>query len=346
MKPLKKSILLLGLILLTLNVIGLKMPRDSRENPGTASVPFIQTQKDTFNFHFDLHLPSFGLVCHITHDFVTVIDLNDNQVVDTIHAGEGTDWVAGFDKTSTGYITDFKSNDVAVINSNDPHRYSVIPVGEHPVCIRLTLDGKTALISHQSQDGLWFMDTKTREITAKIPEGTGMLYFLKNQNKFYQPAIFSPFIHIIDPVKQEITRSVWVGGRPMGLAFTPDGKYAYIPNYDLKEVQIFDTGIDSVVKVIPGIGNPRGIAITPDGKYALVTNVTSNTLTVIGIDSNAVAKVIPVDRMPTDVAVTEDGKYAYVTNQGSGSISVISLGKLEVVAHIEVPSDPITIFIP
>lgn len=343
MKPLRNSVLLTGCVVFALSVLFLRpVPqRPVQTNGATGS----NAPQESAAPNLSMPASPFAIVCHITHNFMTVVDTKDNRVIDTIQADNGDDWITIDNSTHKAYVANFNSNDLSVINTRDTRECKQIPAGMHPVCVRLTPDGRTALISHQSQDGLWFMNSKDYKVTTKIIEGTGFIYYLKTQKLFYQPAIFSPFIHIINPVKQSIVKSVWVGGRPMSLAFTPDGKYAYIPNYDLKEVQVFDTRIDTVVKVIHDIPDPRGIAITPDGKYALVTNVTSGTVTVIGIDSNAVVKVIPVDKMPTDVKVTANGKYAYVSNQGASSVSVISLAKLEVVGHIEVADNPITIFL-
>ena len=343
MKPLKHPVLLLGTILFVSTALFLKPTLAAVNQAATDSRP--GEQQSAPASHAGFPATPFAVTCHITHNFVTVIDTRDNHVLDTIQAGMGADWIAFSNSAHKAYVTDFTSNDLSVINTENTNECKQVPAGMHPVCVRLTPDGKTALISHQSQDGLWFMNTEDDKVTAKIIEGTGLLYYSKSQKLYYQPAIFSPFLHIIDPVKQKIVKSVWIGGRPMSLAFTPDGRYAYIPNYDLKEVQIFDTQIDTVVKVIHDIPDPRGIAITPDGKYALVTEVTSSEVTVIGIDSNAVVKEIPVDKMPTDIKVTPDGRYAYVCNQGAASISIINIPKLEVVGHIEVADNPIAIFL-
>jgi YVTN family beta-propeller protein len=340
----KRAILFFSFICLGLSFIVAGAPKGiARGNRGTSGSS-MRNVADSSKFLSGVPLSSVGVVCHISRDFVSLIDLRSNQVLDTIEAGKGPDWAALSPDRKTLYVADFNSNDVSLISMESGRKYSSVPAGLHPSCICPTADGATLLVSHQSQDGLWFMDTKTQKITGRIPEGTGPVYFLRSQDKFYQPAIFRPFIHIINLRGQSMAKSVWVGGRPMAMAFTPDGKRAYIPNYDLAEVQVFDTQLDTIVKAIPD-SDARGVAVTPDGKYALVTNVTSNTLTVIATGSDTIAKVIGLDRMPTDVAVSEDGKYAYVTNQGAGSISVVDVSRLEVVAHIEVADNPISIFI-
>ena len=295
----------------------------------------------------NISIASSGLafVCHASHNFISVIDIKTNKVVDTITAGEGTVWFTLSKDRKTAYAANFQSNNISIIHTDNPKNSEIVAVGKNPMCICLAADEQSALISHQSQDGLWFMNIKTYQVTKKIGEGTGLMQLTKDGRKIYQPAIFRPYVHVINPYKKIISKSIYVGGRPLNIYFTPDGKYAYVTNYDLNEVQIIDTKTDSVVNKLSNIDGPRGIAVSPDGKYVLVTNVILNKVTVIDVKNNFVVKKISVDKMPTDIAITKDGKYAYVTNQGSGSIAVISIDKLEVINNIEVPDNPISIYL-
>lgn len=324
-----KAILKIGLLIIFVGIMGF-----------TFSSLSISSQKNN-----NIASPGLAFICHITHNYVTVIDLETNKVVDTLLAGSGTVWFTLSKDEKTAYVANFQSNTISIIPTKDSKSIEIIPVGNRPTSICLPNNEQIALISHESQDGLWFMNTATHQITKKISEGTGLLRLLKNENKIYQPAIFRPYVHVINPDNQTISKSIYVGGRPLNIDFTPDGKYAYVTNSDLNEVQVIDTKIDSVINKISGIEVPRGIAITPNGKYVLITNVTSNKVTVIEVKNNSVLKKISVDKMPTNIAVTKDGKYAYVTNQGSGSIAIISIDKLEVINNIEVADNPISIYL-
>ena len=326
----KNASLVIGLLIILVGIIGFRFSPISKT---------FSSQKE-----INIYSPGLAFISHITHNFVTVIDLKTNKIVDTIYAEKGTDWFTLSENRKKAYIANFNSNSISIINTHDNNNVN-LKVGTNPVCICLSLDGQTALISHQSQDGLWFMNTTTHQITKKIIEGTGLLHLSKDGRKIYQAAIFQPYVHIINPFKQTIEKSIYVSGRPLNLDFTPNGKYIYVTNSDLNEVQIIDTKTDSVVNKISDIDTTRGIAISPNGKYALVTNVRSNSVTVINIKDNSVVKKISVDRMPTDIAITKDGKSAYITNQGSGSISIISIDKLKVVNNIEVADNPISIYI-
>jgi YVTN family beta-propeller protein len=242
-----------------------------------------------------------------------------------------------------GYIANFNSNDVTVFDRKTGKTLATVPAGEHPSHLCLTGDSKCLLISHQSSDGLWFLDTRTDKIIKKLPEGTGIMCRQDNGKKIYQSQIFIPYVFVIDPETRMIAKKISVGGRPMDLALTPDQRHLYVPNYDLNELEVIDTATDSVVARIPHVGGARGIALTRDGRFAFVTNVVSSTVTVVDLASAEIAKVIPVGAAPTSVAFRADGQYAYVSCQGGASVFVIDAHTQEIVRSIVVDSNPIEV---
>jgi YVTN family beta-propeller protein len=280
-------------------------------------------------------------VSHIVLDYVSVFDPESNQLLGKIKAGNGS---CGVELSSDkGYIANYKSNDVTVFDKKTGKTITSVPAGEHPSHLVRTADFRYLLIGHESNDGLWFLDTRTDQITKKLPDGTGYLCRYEKGKKIYQSQIFAPYVFVIDPKTQTIAKRIDVGGRPLDLAFTPDQKYIYVANFNLNELEKIDTKADSIVARIPDVNNARGIAITLDGKFAFVTNATSSTVTVINLRSSAIVKVIPVGTMPTSIAISKDGKNAYVSCQGNASIFIIDTQKQEIVKSIPVGSNPIAV---
>ena len=287
----------------------------------------------------------YGMVyiSHMTLDIVSVLDPEHNRVVRKIKSGMGACCVELCSRLDHGYVANFTSNDITVFDKKTGKTIATVPAGEHPSQLILTSDARYLLISHQSKDGLWFLDTRTNEVVKKLSEGTGVLCRHEKGSKIYQSQIFTPFVYIINPELQSVEKRINVGGRPLDLAFTPNQRYLYVTNYDLNEVEQIDTECDSVVARIHGVNNARGIAVTPDGKFAYVTNVQLSTLTIIDLASAAVVKTIPVGTMPTSIAMRPDGKYAYVSCQGNASVFVIDTKTQEIVQSIVVDSNPITV---
>lgn len=280
-------------------------------------------------------------VSQATQHFVSVINTRTDSLVGIIHSGYGPCDITFF--KDRGYISNFNSNDITVFNKKNNALIATIPVGSHPTQILITNDGKFALIFHQSNDGLWIITTKDNQVINKIQSITGIPLYNPSNNKIYISAIFTPYVIVMKPEDQSVIKKIAVGGRPLNIALTPDGKFLYVANSILNEVQKINTGTDSIVNTIPNIDTCRGIAITPNGKYAYVTNVVSSKVTIINLQNDKIVKIISVGRMPTTIIMNKYNDCAYVSNQGESSISVIDLKKQEVIKTISVADNPISI---
>lgn len=282
-------------------------------------------------------------VSHASLDYVSVLDPATNRVVRKIKAGKGTVGVELSPQLDHGYVANFNSNDVTVFDAKTGDTIATVSAGEHPSMLLLTADARYLLIAHQSQDGLWFLDTHTNTVVKKLGEGTGYLCRDRLGKKIYQSQIFTPFVFVIDPETQTIQERINVGGRPLDCALTPDQRHLYVANYNLNEVEQIDTRTDSVVGRIQNVSNARGIAVTPDRKYAYVTNVQASTVTVIDLASATVVKAIPVGTMPVSIVMIPDGRHAYVACQGNASVFVIDTKTMNIIDSIVVGSNPITV---
>lgn len=282
-------------------------------------------------------------VCHLTENTVTVFDPNTNELLGNIPCGSGSGWICFSPMLNCGFISNFKSNSITVFDRKTNETFKTIDAGENPTFLLPVKE--YVLISHQSQDGIWVLNTNSYTVTKKLNEGTGPLYLIDKENKIYQPQIFTPYLFIIDPLKFEIKKKIKTGGRPMEMAFIQDRRYGYMVNYDFNEVTKFDTKTDNIVKHISNIYHPRGIESSPEGKFIYVTNVVDGKVIIISTGTDSVTNVIEGFKMPVSIAFTADGKYAYVLNQSASSISVIDTGTYTIVQTFYVASNPISLLI-
>jgi YVTN family beta-propeller protein len=118
-----------------------------------------------------------------------------------------------------------------------------------------------------------------------------------------------------------------VPGDPgFGIAITPDGSTAYVPNSD-ETVSVIDTATNTSDPAddIPVGESPGGIAITPDGATAYVANFEDDDVSVIdtGTNTSDPADDIPVGDGAGAIAISPDGTTVYVANQEDGDVSLI-----------------------
>lgn len=151
-------------------------------------------------------------------------------------------------------------------------------------------------------------------------------------------------VSVIDSHSDQVVGPpVDVGSRPRAIAITPDGKLAYVANFNDDSVSVIDTRTRKTVGAPIGVGvNPRSIAIGPSGQFAYVANQGGGTVSVIETTTNqSVGTPITVGPGPISIAITPDGRFAYVVVNGTKSVSVIDTRTNQVVGFpIPVGLDP------
>jgi outer membrane autotransporter protein len=133
-------------------------------------------------------------------------------------------------------------------------------------------------------------------------------------------------VSVVDTATNSVTSTLalGIGTAPIGLATTPDGRFAYVANSGTNTISVIDLATNKVTTAPISLGlSPFGVATSPDGKSAFITNNGSNTVSVFNNATNAVI-ALPVGNSPVGVAITPNGQFAYVTNRGSNTVSVIN----------------------
>jgi YVTN family beta-propeller protein len=87
---------------------------------------------------------------------------------------------------------------------------------------------------------------------------------------------------------------ITVGSQPVGLAITPNGKYAYVANSGSNTVTRITVATNSASKTITVGSGPRELAVTPDGSTLYVANGGANTVTPVTIATSQVGAPIAV----------------------------------------------------
>ncbi|HEU0006050.1 MAG TPA: glycosyltransferase family 39 protein [Terriglobia bacterium] len=148
-------------------------------------------------------------------------------------------------------------------------------------------------------------------------------------------------VSVVDAEVLTVIRDIPVGKEPFGLAFSPDGRRAFVANAQSREVSVIDTTRHRLIQNIAIPSElPVWVAAAPDGTYIYVTNERSHDVTVIASASNSVVGRIPVGKGPAGIAVSLDSRYAYVANEGSNDVSLVDLQRELVIETIRVGQVP------
>lgn len=141
-------------------------------------------------------------------------------------------------------------------------------------------------------------------------------------------------------------------GAPVEMAFSPDGKTAWVSNYSMYGQNFLPEGKDAclgpegisdsylykidtetleIVDAIEVGAVPKYVAATPDGEKVLVTNWCSMDLSVVDVSKGKTVKTIPLGGdNPRGIEVSPDSKTAYVALMGDGRTVSVDLASGDV----------------
>jgi len=136
-------------------------------------------------------------------------------------------------------------------------------------------------------------------------------------------------------------------GSPVEMAFSPDGRTAWVPNYSMYGTGFGPEGSDQCA---PGDGTdesyvyridvptgeirnvvkvgavPKFVAVTPDGSKLLVSNWCTDDLSVVDTKTNAEVRRVPLGgSYPRGIVVSKDSRTAYVALMGADRIVTVDL---------------------
>ncbi len=185
-----------------------------------------------------------------------------------------------------------------------------------------------------------------------VHSGNG-LFFAQNMMYRHTISVYSRDYSLVKTIKDNInpkdfgidTISGFLMGSPVEAAFSNNGKYAWVSNYNMTGDKFENPGCDGcsannydksflykinteslLVEKIIYVGSvPKYVAVSPDDKYVLTSNWSSGDISVVDVEKNKEVKRIRAGRFPRGIVVDSKSRYAYVTIMGASHILKIDL---------------------
>jgi len=190
------------------------------------------------------------------------------------------------------YVTNYFSDSISILRAADNTEIArvllapdVRPVGTslkyQPLQVALTPDDKFAYVTCFQSDEVRVIDTMTKAIITAVPVGrrpfllavtpNGQFVYVANQQSNDMSVIRVADNQVIQTIKSSSFAN------PHGIAFTPDGRYAYMTNENLSgnynphhpsehggnhgNVVVIDTATNTVIKAIEVEVDPTGVVV-------------------------------------------------------------------------------------
>jgi YVTN family beta-propeller protein len=277
------------------------------------------------------------------------------------------------------FVTNERSGDVTVINSENFTVTATIPVGKRPRGIHVSPDGKTVYVAvsgtpiegppqldakgnpiferkkgkddddddagaDKAADGIAVLDVASRKVTVKLNGGSDPEEFALSADgrQIYISNEDVKTASVINIAAAKVEHIIPVGQEPEGVTTTPDGKQFYITCEAGGDIYVIDAVTFKPVSHFKVNGRPRSVGFLSDGSIGFIPSESSGELNVVDAKSATVLKTIalPTGSRPMRVRISSDDKKLYLSNGRAGTVSVLDTHTYELLNTIKVGTRP------
>ncbi len=238
---------------------------------------------------------------------------------------------------SLGYITNYSSSSVSVVNTTTDAIIATIRVKANPSGTNISPDkSKVYILTYTSID---VINTSTNSVITSIAFSSipKNMCFSQNGQKAYIIFYNSNQLSIVDTKTNSIINNITVGTSPSDLSLNPDGDKLYVTNTNSNDMSVINTSTDVLISTIPLLSNsyPTSFAISPDGTKMYVISSNLNAVSIYGLANGNFLTNIPIASAIQSLVLSPDGDRVYVTNIGAtSSLYVINTVFNNIIAQI------------
>lgn len=246
-------------------------------------------------------------------DGIGIVDAAELKLLRVIPAGPDPEL---FDVTSDGKRLWVSNEDTAEASLVDVEAGKVlrkVPVGKEPEGVGIHPNGKVVYITNEEDNSVSVLDIETGAPVALIATGKRprSVLFTADGARAFISCELTHTVGIIDARTHTHSSELELPGdlvRPMGLAFSPDGRTLYVSGGRGKTVHVVGLpGGDAAPRVqstIADVGiRPWGIGVTRRGDKLYTANGPSGEVSVIDTAKGSVLRRIAVGGSPWGIAI-------------------------------------------
>ena len=306
----------------------------------------------------------FAYVPNTLDDTVSVIDLQNNQVVDTIsvifHAAGPSGGVAVNSDGSRIYVTTY-NNGLVVINGSTNKVIAFIPEGSYPYNIVVHPDDSKVYVGTTGEGSILVIDATTNTPVKDILIGQRVygMTLTPDGSKLYAlttTTATDPFktdIVVISTITNQVIQTFRLidASLESAIAMHPDGSTAYVAMGARNSIAIIDTSTDTLRGFIPISMGVDNLAVHPDGSKIYATSSGNAQLDdqLIIVDATTLTQIASVKipspatfgtSRPEGISIHPDGSKIYIVNANDDDVVVLDANTNSLIGFIPVGHSP------
>jgi YVTN family beta-propeller protein len=254
------------------------------------------------------------------------------------------------------YVANYGSATVTPINTATDKAGGPITVGDQPVAIALTPNGKTAYVVNQGSDTVTpirISDGVTGP-PIKVGDSPRLIAIAPNGITAYVTNFYSNTVTPIHLPNDKPMRAIDLSYDVLdAIAVTPDSQTVYVACWGASAIAEIQASTSTVVSYLDGGLDPVNMAVTPDGSTLYVVNsrwiTTEDEAGVTPIDvatgETGDQLLLASNTSGDGIAITPDGKTAYVLDDLRDSVTPIATATNTVGTPIPAGENPLALAI-
>ncbi len=212
-----------------------------------------------------------------------------------------------------------------------------------PYNLYFTPDGSKAIVVAEYDQLMEFRDPHTWRLIKRVSipwPGVDHLDFSRNGTYLLVSCEYSGMVVRVNTESMKITGTVAVGGLPIDVKVSPNGKVFYVANQGLGGVSVIDPVSMRQVKFIPTGTGAHGMAVSRNGNLLYVSNRLAGSISVISFAKRKVVTTWNLGGSPDMLQVSANGDQLWTSNRFGDTVSVISTRTGRLIRAITVGPGP------
>ncbi|MBI3027724.1 beta-propeller fold lactonase family protein [Candidatus Woesearchaeota archaeon] len=204
---------------------------------------------------------------------IVEVDIEAEKITKIFKVGEGPHGFVLSNNEKTIYSPNMRTNDVSIVDIETGNEERLeVTFDSHkcntPVAMGITQDDKFSFVTCGKSFEIYKIDNENKKVIGRVGFKKGDLVgpiqapVYRGSNFLYVPDMRNSVVHKIAIEKFELEKDIPAGQGAHGIAYSSDGKTAYVTNTWENTLSILDLASDSVIKSIKVGSKPNGVAVS------------------------------------------------------------------------------------
>jgi YVTN family beta-propeller protein len=273
---------------------------------------------------------------------VSIIDPRTFTVIRTIRVGGEPHHITPAWNLRHLYVDNPALNRLTVIDPRAGKVTGSVRV-DSPYNLYFTPDGTKAIVVAEYDSLIEFRNPHTWKLLKRVSipfRGVDHMDFSANGRYLLVSCEYTGVVLRISTERMKITGAIHVGGLPIDVKVSPNGKVFYVANQGLGGVSVIDPVHMRQIKFIKtGVG-AHGFAVARDARRLYVSNRIAGSISVIDFKTRRLVATWHIGGSPDMLQVSPSGKQLWTSNRFGNTVTVVSTRSGHVIHTITVGRGP------